>query len=82
MSSENSSLRCISTGRNIIEVDAASEKDVDRAVEVARAAFEGDWRGVSATERGALLTRIADLVKRDSELLAAIDAYDNGKVRS
>lgn len=64
-----------------MKVQAASESDVDKAVAAARAAFEGDWRGVSAAERGKLLHRIADLIDRDRELLAAIDAFDNGKVR-
>lgn len=68
-----------STDKSIIEVHAASEQDIDTAVAAARAAFEGDWRGVAAVERGALLTRIANLIDRDRELLAAIDAYDNGK---
>lgn len=62
-------------------MQAASEKDVDRAVAAARAAFEGDWRSVAASERGKLLHKIADLIDRDRELLAAIDAFDNGKVR-
>lgn len=33
-----------------------------------------------AIQRGALLYKLADLVARDRELLAAIDAFDNGKV--
>lgn len=69
-----------STGKSIVDVQAASQHDVDRAVAAARAAFEGDWRGVAAAERGKLLHKLADLIDRDRELLAAIDAYDNGKV--
>lgn len=69
-----------STGNSIVKVQAASESDVDKAVAAARAAFEGDWRTVSAAERGKLLHKIADLIDRDRELLAAIDAFDNGKV--
>ncbi|KAF2487183.1 aldehyde dehydrogenase domain-containing protein [Neohortaea acidophila] len=67
------------TGKSIIEVEAASVEDVDRAVAAARAAFEGDWSSVPAIQRGALLYKLADLVARDRELLAAIDAFDNGK---
>lgn len=63
-----------------MKVQAASESDVDKAVAAARAAFEGDWRTVPAAERGKLLHKIADLIDRDRELLAAIDAFDNGKV--
>lgn len=67
------------TGNSIVKVQAASESDVDKAVAAARAAFEGDWRTVAAAERGKLLHKIADLIDRDRELLAAIDAFDNGK---
>lgn len=63
-----------------MEVHAATNDDVDRAVAAARAAFEGDWRSVAAAERAKLLHRLADLIDRDRELLAAIDAFDNGKV--
>lgn len=31
-------------------------------------------------DRGAFLYKIADLIDRDRELIAAIDAFDNGKV--
>ena len=69
------------TGKTITDaIHAASESDVEKAVSAARTCFESDaWRGIAAVERGALLTRLADLIKRDKELLAAIDAYDNGK---
>jgi aldehyde dehydrogenase (NAD(P)+) len=32
-------------------------------------------------DRGAFLYKLADLIDRDRELIAAIDAFDNGKVR-
>lgn len=59
----------------------ASTADVDDAVVAARRAFEGNWSELAAIDRGAFLYKIAELIDRDRELIAAIDAYDNGKVR-
>ncbi|KAL3472828.1 aldehyde dehydrogenase domain-containing protein [Aspergillus californicus] len=67
------------TEETIVSLNGAGEADVDRAVAAARRAFEGGWRTFSATERGAFLYRLAELVHRDMEIIAAIDAYDNGK---
>ena len=56
-------------------------EDVDRAVRAARAAFQcGDWRGMTATARGALLHRLGDLVAGDAARLAEIETRDNGKL--
>ncbi|GFF53351.1 aldehyde dehydrogenase [Aspergillus lentulus] len=67
------------TEEKIISVQGASQTDVDEAVAVARAAFEGEWRSLSSTQRGGYLYRLAELIHRDRELIAAIDAWDNGK---
>lgn len=67
------------TDEEIITLKGASEGDVDAAVAAARRAFEGEWSDLSAAERGTFLYKIADLLERDSELLASIDAFDNGK---
>lgn len=59
------------------EGDAA---DVDRAVRAARRAFEsGPWPALTASDRGALLRRLGDLVKENIESLARIESTDNGK---
>ncbi|KAL4957312.1 aldehyde dehydrogenase domain-containing protein [Aspergillus filifer] len=63
----------------IVAVHEATEKDVDTAVAAARAAFEGSWRQVTPSERGRLLNKLADLMERDGDILAAIEALDNGK---
>ncbi|GAE00283.1 hypothetical protein PVAR5_9024 [Paecilomyces variotii No. 5] len=68
-----------STEKVITSVREATEKDVDVAVKAARAAFEGEWHSVTPSERGRLLVKLADLIERDSETLAAIEALDNGK---
>lgn len=68
------------TEGEIVTVQAASENDVDIAVAAARAAFCGEWSELAAAERGQHLFKLAELIKRDIELLAAVDAWDNGKV--
>ena len=67
------------TGEEITHVSEADAADVDKAVRVARNAFEcGPWRKTSATERGRLLNRLADLIERDAEAIAALETLDNG----
>ncbi|TKX20013.1 aldehyde dehydrogenase-5 [Elsinoe australis] len=67
-------------GRVITAVSAASVQDVDEAVSAARIALEkGTWRDLSASERGRLLMKLADLVESNRELLATVETWDNGK---
>jgi (Z)-2-((N-methylformamido)methylene)-5-hydroxybutyrolactone dehydrogenase len=55
--------------------------DAEAAVEAAHSAFEsGPWPKMSATQRGNLLLRLADLVERDAEKIAKIEMRDNGKL--
>ena len=70
------------TGEVLTEVVEASKDDVDRAVEAARRAFEdrgGAWRKMSASERGRLIWRLADLVEKNIDELAELETLDNGK---
>ncbi|RHZ51367.1 hypothetical protein CDV55_100327 [Aspergillus turcosus] len=68
-----------STEESIVAVHEATEKDVDIAVATARKAFEGAWRQVTPSDRGRMLIKLADLMERDIDTLAAIEALDNGK---
>lgn len=63
----------------ICSVQEASEKDVDIAVAAARKAFNGDWRKVTPEQRGKYLVKLADLMERDLDILAAVESLDNGK---
>jgi aldehyde dehydrogenase (NAD+) len=55
--------------------------DVDRAVATAkRAMTTGEWAQVSASKRGALMRRLADLIATHGERLAEIEVRDNGKL--
>src|ERR1700726_2316140 len=68
-----------STGEEICQVAEADAADVDQAVKAARAAFEGPWRKLRASERGRLLYRLADLIEANAEELARIESLDSGK---
>ena len=62
-------------------VPRASAADVDRAVAAARSAFKSaSWSELSATARGALLRKLADLIAAEAERLAEIEVRDNGKL--
>lgn len=60
-------------------VDSTAQ-DVDRAVEAARAALDGEWGQLSGSERAKLMRRLADLVVRDVDRLADLEMRDNGKL--
>jgi (Z)-2-((N-methylformamido)methylene)-5-hydroxybutyrolactone dehydrogenase len=59
----------------------ASEADVDRAVMAAsRALNSGEWAELTATARGKLLYRLADLLAEHSADLGAVETMDSGKL--
>jgi (Z)-2-((N-methylformamido)methylene)-5-hydroxybutyrolactone dehydrogenase len=62
-------------------VPRAAASDVDRAVQAARAAFKStNWRALTASARGALLRKLADLIAAEADRLADIETRDNGKL--
>src|SRR3954452_4766782 len=68
------------TGEVICQVAEGDKADIDLAVKAARKAFEdGPWSRMSAAERGRLLHKLADLVEKHQEELAALESLDNGK---
>lgn len=69
-----------STGEEICQVAEADAADVDKAVHAAREAFDrGPWRTMRASERGRILYRLADLIERNADQLAALESLNNGK---
>src|SRR5580658_9404356 len=69
-----------SSGEDICQIAEADAADVDIAVKAARAAFEhGPWRKMAASERGRLLFRLSDLIEKNADELAGLEALDNGK---
>ncbi len=64
----------------ITEVPDADLRDVELAVAAARRAFDGGaWRKMSASERGRLMFKLADLIEANKEELARLETLDNGK---
>ena len=59
----------------------ASSSDVERAVTAARRALQdSEWRDMTATERGKLLYRLAELIERDAQKIGEIETIDSGKL--
>lgn len=54
-------------------------KDIDRAVDAARAAFEGPWGRMPGHERAALLRKFAQLYQANASELAEIETRDSGR---
>ena len=64
----------------IAHVAEGDRDDIDMAVAAARKAFESKaWRKMDARDRGRLIYKLADLIERDIEQLAALETLDNGK---
>ncbi|SHN68668.1 aldehyde dehydrogenase family protein [Bradyrhizobium erythrophlei] len=63
----------------IATIAEGNEADVDRAVAAARRAFEGPWRTMRAAERGHLLLKWAELLKRHADEIVEIESLDGGK---
>ena len=67
------------TGKVVARVAAGDELDVDDAVRAARRALTGEWADTPGAGRAALLNRLADLIERDADQLARLEAIDIGK---
>lgn len=68
------------TGEINAKVHAAGKEDVDIAVAAAKKAFKS-WKKRAGTDRRDLLWKLAELVDRDREILASLEAHDSGKPR-
>ena len=70
-----------STGNSWAIIPEAGETDVDAAVQSAHRAFtDGPWPKMTATERGKLLRRLADILAEHSETLGHSETVDTGKL--
>jgi aldehyde dehydrogenase (NAD+)/betaine-aldehyde dehydrogenase len=70
------------TGEPLAKTAVADERDVDRAVEAARAALDGDWGRTPPTERSRLLHALADAIVANRKELAELEARNVGKAIS
>ncbi|MDZ4311559.1 MAG: aldehyde dehydrogenase [Cypionkella sp.] len=69
------------TGQPWAVMPEASAQDVGRAVDAAWDAFcSPAWAGLTASARGKLLYRLADLVQAAAPRLAALETRDTGKI--
>lgn len=70
------------TGQPWAEMPESRETDIDRAVEAAHRALYEDaaWSKLTATQRGKLLYRLADLVAENAKTLAELETRDTGKI--
>lgn len=69
------------TAKPWAEMPEAREADVDRAVDAAEAALlDGPWAAMTATQRGKLLYKLADLVAANAPKLAELETRDTGKI--
>ena len=69
------------TGQPWYQAAEAGPEDVDAAVSAARAALaDPDWRHISQTARGELISRLADLIGERAGEIARIESRDNGKL--
>jgi (Z)-2-((N-methylformamido)methylene)-5-hydroxybutyrolactone dehydrogenase len=60
-------------------VPLGTAPDIDRAVAAAGSALNGPWSRLTATQRGQLISHLADLLERDADRLGWIETMDNGK---
>ena len=67
-----------STGKVIGEVEAASSLDVDAAVSVATAAFQGPWSAFTGSQRAACLSKFADLFEEIVPRVAEVESLSMG----
>ena len=69
-----------STGEKLTEVPRGAAPDIDAAVSSARAAFEDRrWSGLRPGKRTDILYKIGELIKRNTNELAQLEALDSGK---
>ena len=68
------------TEEKIADLQEGGAKDVDRAVQAARRAFDhGPWyKKMSGADRRKVLLRLADLIEENMEEIATLESIDNG----
>ena len=66
------------TGKPFAEVARGTAEDIEAALDAAHKAAPA-WGRTSATERAAILNKVADVIDANRELLAVAETWDNGK---
>jgi aldehyde dehydrogenase len=65
-------------GQSFTKVARSTKEDIELALDAAHKAFPR-WSKTSVTERSNLLLRIADIMEKNLDFLAAVETVDNGK---
>ena len=79
-SADNAEVIEPSTGGVLTRIPMGTADDLDRAVQAARAQFDGGaWSQLKPLERERLLHRLADLIEANADELAEIESIDMGK---
>ncbi|KAL4432607.1 hypothetical protein ABPG74_004900 [Tetrahymena malaccensis] len=66
------------TEEKITDIAEATERDVELAIDAAKAAYP-KWHATSLRERSMLLYKLAELIERDFATLVSLESLDNGK---
>lgn len=67
------------TGKHLVSVAAGTKADVDLAYEAAHKAFQESWGlSVPGSDRGVLLNKLADLIEKNADEIAALEAVNSG----
>jgi len=68
------------TGETICQVAEGDKADINLAVKAARKAVEtGPWKKMDAVDRGRLMFKLADLIEKEADELAALESLNCGK---
>ncbi|XP_067949145.1 aldehyde dehydrogenase 1A1-like [Watersipora subatra] len=69
------------TEEKICDVAEANEEDVNKAVQVAAAAFKRNspWRKMDASARGKIMMKAADIIEQKASFIAKLNMLDTGK---
>src|ERR1700681_1847000 len=68
------------TGEVLAQVAEGDPQGIDAAVKAGRKAFDsGPWSRLTASERGKLVWKLADLLEEHLEEFATLETLDNGK---
>ena len=66
------------SGATYTQVPRSNERDIDKALDAAHAAFPR-WSTTSVAERSNILLKIADRIEQNLEKLAVVETWGNGK---
>ncbi|NLB90356.1 MAG: aldehyde dehydrogenase family protein, partial [Clostridiales bacterium] len=69
---------CPADGKKLTACAQATKEDVDKAVDAAWEAWK-TWKHTTASQRAAVLNKIADIIDENKEHLAMVETLDNGK---